>query len=83
MGDSLTANLSFYSIDGVIVYKAEGKNRKILICLQPGITAEHIEKMIDLSPQEVVLAESALADNTAMSNAYYLMDNRWIKLKIV
>ena len=47
------------------------------------LVPEHIEKIVALSPQEVVLTESALADNTAMSNAYYLLNNQGIKLKIV
>lgn len=39
--------------------------------------------MATLNPQKVVLAESASADNSAMSNAYYLLSNRNIKLKFV
>lgn len=83
MGYSLITDISQLSIGGVTVYNAEDDNKKIFVCLQSGITAEHIEKIVALSPQEVVLTESALADNTAMSNAYYLLNNQGIKLKIV
>lgn len=83
MGYSLITDISQLSIGGVTIYNAKDDNKKIFVCLQSGITAEHIEKIVALSPQEVVLAESALADNTAMSNAYYLLNNQGIKLKIV
>jgi adenine-specific DNA-methyltransferase len=55
----------------------------MLICLQPGIAAEHIEQMAALIPQKIVIAENALADNSAMSNAFYLLENKNIELKTV
>ena len=55
----------------------------MLICLQSGVTAETVEKLAALKPQKIVLVENALADNSAMSNAHYLLENRGIELKIV
>lgn len=81
MGCPLTASLTEDTVDGLTVYRAEREG--VLICLQPGVTAETVEKLAALGPRTVVLAENALADNSAMSNAHYLLENRGIALKIV
>ncbi len=81
MGYPLTADLSAMEVDGLTVYTVE--RGSMLICLQPGVTAEVVEKLAALEPQKIVLAENALADNSAMSNAHYLLENRGIELKIV
>ncbi len=81
MGFPLTAELSAMEVDGLTVYTVE--RGSMLICLQPGVTAEVVEKLAALEPQKIVLAENALADNSAMSNAHYLLENRGIELKII
>ena len=81
MGYPLTADVAALELDGLTVYTVE--QNSMLICLQPGVTAEVVEKLAALGPQKIVLAENALADNSAMSNAYYLLENLGIELKIV
>lgn len=81
MGSPLTAQLAALEISGLTVYSVE--NHSLLICLQSGITAAHIEQMAAYAPKKIVLAEHALADNSAMSNAHYLLQNKGIELKIV
>lgn len=81
MGYPLTADLAAIEVDRLTVYTVE--RGSMLICLQPGVTAEVVEKLAALEPQKIVLAENALADNSAMSNAHYLLENRGIELKIV
>ena len=81
MGYPLTADVAALELDGLTVYTVE--QNSMLICLQPGVTAEAVEKLAALGPQKIVLAENALADNSAMSNAHYLLGNRGIELKIV
>ena len=81
MGYPLTASLTAETVDGLTVYRVE--RGRMLICLSPGVTAETVEKLAALGPQTVVLAEKALADNSAMSNAHYLLENRGIALKVV
>ncbi|MDD3000586.1 MAG: site-specific DNA-methyltransferase [Candidatus Riflebacteria bacterium] len=82
MGYSLTENVTVLNIDDLTVYSV-GESNSMLVCLQPGITAEHIEKMAVLQPKKIVIAENALADNSAMSNAFYLLENKGIELKTV
>lgn len=81
MGYPLTADVAALELDGLTVYTVE--QNSMLICLQPGVTAETVEKLAALKPQKIVLTENALADNSAMSNAHYLLENRGIELKIV
>ena len=81
MGYSLTAAIDIVEMDGQKVYKVD--EGRMLICLQPKITAEQVERMARYEPQKIVLAESALSDNSAMSNAYYLLENKNIELKII
>ena len=81
MGYPLTADVAALEVDGLTVYTVE--QNSMLICLQPGVTAEFVEKLAALGPKKIVLTENALADNSAMSNAHYLLGNRGIELKIV
>lgn len=81
MGYPLTADVAVLEVDGLTAYTVE--QNSMLICLHPGVTAEAVEKLAALKPQKIVLTENALADNSAMSNAHYLLENRGIELKIV
>ena len=81
LGYSLTATIDIAEIDGQVIYIVD--DGKMFICLQPGITAEQVERMAAYAPQKIVLAENTLADNSVMSNVYYLLDNQGIELKII
>lgn len=81
MGYPLNADLTAVDVNGLTVYKVAGG--EMIICLQPGITAEHIEQMAALAPQKVVLAGRGLADSSTKANAFYLLENRGIELKTV
>ena len=47
------------------------------------MTADHIERMAALLPQKIVLAGRSLADSSAKANAFYLLENRGIELKVI
>ena len=81
MGYPLTAGLTTLDVDGLNVYKVD--SGEMLICLQEGITAEHIEQMAALSPQKIVLAGRGLADSSTKANAFYLLENRGIEVKTI
>lgn len=81
MGYPLTADLAAEEMDGLTVYTVE--QNSMLICLQPGVTAEMAVKLAALRPRKIVLAENALLNNSDMSNVCYLLENRGIELKFV
>ena len=81
MGYPLTADITVYDADGINVYSVDGNS--MLICLHPGVTAELIERLAELEPQKIVVTESCFANNSDMSNAHYLLENRNIELKII
>lgn len=62
---------------------AVGEDCLLLICLQEGVTAELVEQMADYAPAKLILADSSFADDTAMSNAHYILRDRGIELKLV
>ena len=81
MGYPLTADITAYDADGIIVYSVD--ENSMLICLHPGVTAELIEKLAELDPQKIVVTENCFANNSDMSNAHYLLESRNIELKII
>ena len=70
------------SADALTAYSV-GENCLLLICLQAGVTAELVEQMADYTPAKLILADSSFADDTAMSNAHYILRDRGIELKLV
>lgn len=80
MGYPLTADVAALDVDGLAVSSIAGG--ELLICLQEGVTASHIEKMAALSPRKIVLAGRCLADSSAKANAFYLLKNKEITLDI-
>ena len=81
MGYPLTSDLSAFDLNGLTVYTVE--NNGMLICLQPGVTAEHVEQMAAYQPKKIVLASHSLDDSSAKANAYYLLENQNIELKTI
>lgn len=55
----------------------------LLICLAENITAEDMEKLCDLAPGKLVIAESSFADTSAMRNANYIVRDRSVSLKLI
>ena len=64
-----------------------GEDCLVLVCVdygQNGITPEDIEKMCDeYTPAKIVSSESAFKDDTALSNAHYILKDRDIEIKLL
>lgn len=63
-----------------------GENCLVLVCTdrgQNGITPEDIEAMCEYSPAKIVTSEDAFADDTALSNAHYILKDRDIEMKLL
>lgn len=82
MGVPLTYKVEKIVVGGKPAYSV-GEDCLLLICLAENVTTEDIEAMADYAPAKIILAESSLADDTAMANAHYILKDRSIELKLV
>ena len=82
MGVPLTYKVEKIEVDGKPAYSV-GDDCLLLICLADNVLTEDIEAMADYAPAKIILAESSLADDTAMANAHYILKDRSIELKLV
>ena len=63
-----------------------GENNLVIVCIDKeygGITPEDIEAMCDLAPAKIVTSEEAFKDDTALSNAHYILKDRDIEMKLL
>ena len=56
---------------------------KLLICLDKGITPDDITAMCDMAPPRLVCAEEAFEDDSALSNAHYIITGRDVEMKLL
>lgn len=83
MGIPLTYSVTKVNIGGKMAYSI-GDECLLLICLQEGVTTEIIEQMAEeYIPSKIILSEKCFADDTALSNAHYVLKDRKIELKLV
>ena len=82
MGVPLDTAVQRIEIDGKSVYIVVGDSR-LMIALYNDITAEDIDKMAAYTPKKIVCAEQGFKDDTALSNAHYILRDKQIELKLV
>ena len=81
MGIPLDIPVTYTDINDKIAYVVG--DMLLLIALYDNITAEDIEKMADFAPAKIVCAEQGFADDSALSNAHYILKDKEIELKLV
>jgi len=81
LGVPITEQIEEKQILDKTVYSVDGD--LLLFCLEYGVTAEFVEALADLSPAKIILAEQGFADDTAMANAHYILQDRGIEMKLV
>ena len=81
MGIPLDVEVQYMEINGKIVYIVG--DFLLMICLGKDITAEDIEGMAQYAPAKIICAEAGFADDSALSNAHYILKDRAIELKLV
>ena len=62
---------------------AVGDDCLLLICLAENVQPEDVETMAEYTPAKIIISRDSFADDTAMSNAYYILRDRSIELKLV
>ena len=81
MGIPLDVEVQYMEINDKIAYIVG--DFILMICLADKITAEDIENMAQYAPAKIICAEAGFADDSALSNAHYILKDRAIELKLV
>ncbi|NLD86981.1 MAG: hypothetical protein GX633_01805, partial [Clostridiales bacterium] len=60
-----------------------GDDCLLLICLAENVLPENVEQMVEYAPAKIIIARDSFANDTAMANAYYILRDKGIDLKLV
>ena len=82
LGVPLTYPITQIELNGKTAYSV-GDDASLLVCLAPNIAPEDVEAMANYAPGRIVIARESFANDTAMANAYYILRDRKIDLKLV
>ena len=82
LGVPLDFPVSEVSINGKTAYSV-GEDCLLLVCLAPDIQPEDVEQMAEYAPAKAVISRDSFADDTAMANAWYILRDRGVDLKLV
>ena len=82
LGVPLTYSVTSFSIDNKTVYGV-GDDCLLLICLTENVQPEDVEQMTEYAPAKIIISRDSFADDTAMANAYYILRDHGIELKLV
>lgn len=81
MGIPLDVPVTYMEVNSKVTYVVG--DLLLLICFAENLTAEDIEAMAEYAPAKMILAEQSFADDTALSNAHYILRDKGIELKLV
>ncbi len=82
LGAPLTCPVSKIEINSKSAYTV-GMGCTLLICLAESIQPSDVETIAKYAAAIVVIARDSFADDTAMANAYYILRDKGIELKLV
>lgn len=82
LGVPLDCSVGKIEFNGKTAYTV-GKDCLLLVCLAEDVQPKDVETMAEYAPAKVIIARDSFADDTAMSNAHYILRDRGIELKLV
>lgn len=82
LGVPLTYTVSKIEVNGKTAYTV-GEDSLLLICLSADVQPEDVEAMAEYAPAKVIISRESFANDTAMANAYYILRDKEIELKLV
>ena len=82
MGVPLSLPVTEIDINGKTAYSV-GEDTLLLVSLAPSLTAEDIEIMADYAPAKVIISQESFDTNSDSANAYYILHDRGIDLKLL
>ena len=82
LGVPLTYSVTPFSINNKAVYGV-GEDYLLLVCLAENVRPEDVEQMTEYAPAKIIISRDSFADDTAMANAYYILRDHGIELKLI
>ncbi len=82
LGVPLTYSVTPFSINNKTVYGV-GDDCLLLVCLAEDVQPQDVEQMTEYAPAKIIISRDSFADDTAMANAYYILRDHGIELKLV
>ena len=82
LGVPLTYSVTPFSINNKAVYGV-GEDCLLLVCLAENVRPEDVEQMTEYAPAKIIISRDSFADDTAMANAYYILRDHGIELKLI
>ncbi len=82
LGVPLSFPVEKIDVNGKAAYTV-GEDCLLLVCLAPDLQPEDMELIADYAPAKAVIASDSFADDTATANAYYILRDRGVELKLV
>ena len=82
LGVPLTYSVTPFSINNKAVYGV-GDDCLLLVCLGENVQPEDMEQMTEYAPAKIIISRDSFADDTAMANAYYILRDHGIELKLI
>lgn len=82
LGVPPTYAVTALDINGKTAYSV-GEDCLLLVCLAPDVRPEDVERMAEYAPAKAIISRDSFADDTAMANAYYILRDRGVELKLV
>lgn len=82
LGVPLTCSVTPFSINNKTVYGV-GDDCLLLVCLAENVQPEDVEQMTEYAPAKIIISRDSFADDTSMANAYYILRDHGIELKLV
>lgn len=82
LGVPLTYPVTPFSINNKSVYGV-GDDCLLLVCLAENVQPEDVEQMTEYAPAKIIISRDSFPDDTAMANAYYILRDHGIELKLV
>lgn len=82
LGVPLTYSVTPFSINNKTVYGV-GDDCLLLVCLAEDVQPVDVEQMTEYAPAKIIISRDSFADDTAMANAYYILRDHGIELKLV
>ena len=82
LGIPLTYSVNKKELNNKPVY-AIGEDCLLLVCLAENIQPEDVEQMTEYAPAKIIISRDSFTDDTAMANAYYILRDHGIELKLV